>query len=300
MKRKKIDQLDSAYKTVEIAVKSIIVKGDRRPINKRHVEKLVKDIAADRLRTPISVCRDSNGNIVVVAGAHRLEAFKRLKRKKIPVIFLNEDEAEGWSITENMLHLGDDYLERCVGFARLAEIRIGHVAGKKGGVQPHDKGINKISHEFGVSRRTVSRMLKVSTLDDLVKVSLREHRLGGKRSFLQWLSNLPNRATQIQAISRRMADCAEKNAPEKAKEKMTLDGRKANASQGESGQIKRPLGSKGKRDSWLSGFQDLEKLWRKSGLKEQLAGQDIKTKTAFVRKMFSAKVIQRAHEANAE
>lgn len=73
---------------MEINVNEITVKSGRRSIDDEKVNELVISIMESGLINPITV---SSGN-VLIAGAHRLEAFRRLGRKAIEC---NVVEAEG-------------------------------------------------------------------------------------------------------------------------------------------------------------------------------------------------------------
>lgn len=280
-------QFASIYKIVKVPVKSIQVGNDRRPVNRSHVKALAKDIEALGLRTPISVSKDDNGQVHLVTGAHRLAAYRILKRKRVPAFFADESIAEQWSIAENLLHLGDTYLDQCEGFARLAKIRIGERV-DAGGKQPHDKGVAKISRQLGLSRRTVARMLSVASLEDIVKSVIRKYRLSRSKSLLHSLTRLPDRASRIQEVMNQVKSrsAAKEDVAKRAK---------VRASKGKPDSEK----SATRREPWAEIFRRLEKVWRKSGVADLYEQQNTKMKVAFVRKMFSATVIRRANDQNA-
>lgn len=282
---------DKEFKVVDLPVNSIIIPDDQRAISKKHVKSLAVDIKAGRLRTPISVYKRDDDSLVLISGGHRLAAVKRLKRKTIPAFVIDESEAEEWAITENLLHLADNYLAECIAFSRLAKIRA-QQSSKRGGAQPHDLGIKKISRELGVSDRTVSRRLKIAKLDQSVQDLLRQHKLTGRRTFLANLSVLPTRAHQLQAIVEYARGKSSSKSAVSNENSANLMPKKAKT-------VSRKIESDEKpKTSWRENFDKLGKQWRFSSLKELYEQQDFKTKVAFVRKVFDAKVISKANKLN--
>ena len=68
-----------------VSVKDIKVLGSRRAINPDKVNGLVESIQNIGLINPISVTPDN----VLIAGAHRLEAFKLLGIDEIPAVIMD-------------------------------------------------------------------------------------------------------------------------------------------------------------------------------------------------------------------
>lgn len=97
----------------EASVAEVFLRDGRRPINEANVTRLMESIKAIGLKTPIAVIGDDNipdpesGELIegyyVVAGAHRLEACRRLGFTDIDAIeFKDATDAEIWEIDENL------------------------------------------------------------------------------------------------------------------------------------------------------------------------------------------------------
>jgi ParB family transcriptional regulator, chromosome partitioning protein len=103
----------------EITIDRIEVAAGRRAIDPAVVNHLVKSIAAVGLQHPITV-RQRDGGYVLVAGAHRLEAFRKRGIERIPanVVDLNPLEAELLEIDENLVRNELSPAERAAAIAR--------------------------------------------------------------------------------------------------------------------------------------------------------------------------------------
>ena len=88
---------------LSIMIDDIIVKDGRREINSTSVKKLAQSIDQIGLRHPITVKRKGD-QYVLIAGRHRLDAFKKLDREHIPanIVTMTNDEARLWEISENL------------------------------------------------------------------------------------------------------------------------------------------------------------------------------------------------------
>src|SRR5690349_7292916 len=89
-----------------IAIDDITI-GDRRAVNAAAVKRLADSIDQIGLRHPITV-REKGEKYLLVAGRHRLEAFRKLGREFVPasIVKRTNDEARLWEISEN-LHRAD-------------------------------------------------------------------------------------------------------------------------------------------------------------------------------------------------
>ena len=123
----------SPYDAQRIPVQDIFVVRERRPVDDEAVNRLVESIKAIDLRTPITVrvqdvTEPETGEVFtaygLVAGAHRLEAFRRMGRADIPAIVRDCDEtdAELWEIAENLHRDGLTKDQRDEKIRRYAEI----------------------------------------------------------------------------------------------------------------------------------------------------------------------------------
>jgi len=101
-----------------LAVKDIQVGRRARSLDPEQVDALVKSIKQLGLKTPITVRiaetlvvdgAEQKDVPVLVAGLHRLEAMKRLKRTEIACFILtgSELDAELWEVDENLCRAGD-------------------------------------------------------------------------------------------------------------------------------------------------------------------------------------------------
>ncbi len=155
---------------------AVTVPQGRRPVKAETVGRLAESIKAIGLQQPISVWSPDAETVVLVAGAHRLEACRRLDIDEIPAVFVEMDELERemWEISENLHRLDltknqrDEQIRR---YAELVQARDddaetartecptslsdGRVAGPQ-----HQKGVaTKVAEETGLSSRTVRRVL---------------------------------------------------------------------------------------------------------------------------------------------
>lgn len=148
-----------------------------RAIDGAKVGELAKSITnlGGQLLHPIVVDEDGN----VLAGAHRVEAFRRLSRKTIPatVVTLKGLHAELAQLDENLCRNDGTALERSKALARQKEIyELLHPSAKKGGDRRSDKAksnrqngglkeqrsfAKSASAKTGDSERSVQRYVEV-------------------------------------------------------------------------------------------------------------------------------------------
>jgi hypothetical protein len=95
------------YKIEQIPVSCVTIPERHRPLRSGVLDSLAQSIAQVGLRTPISVYQDGpDGDVILVAGQHRLKACERLEWDFIPAIFLDKENAierEMWEIDENLI-----------------------------------------------------------------------------------------------------------------------------------------------------------------------------------------------------
>jgi ParB/RepB/Spo0J family partition protein len=172
--------------TIEtVPVEDVAIVGDRREVDEAAVCRLVESIKSIGLQTPITIwsraAHDADGVEIdgykLIAGRHRLEAFRRLGESRIPAIIRDCDEidAEMWEIAEN-LHRADlskDERDRCIRrFAELIEKRDARDSEARAELKPSQNGTvsnlggrgnkgtpRKVAEETGVSVNTVRRAL---------------------------------------------------------------------------------------------------------------------------------------------
>src|SRR5690349_8168778 len=98
----------------QLYVDEIEVGQRRREVSADKVKTLADSMSKIGLRTPITIRSNNDSMILLVAGAHRLEAAKSLGWEKIDCIVLDCDEvdAELWEIAENLHRAELTVLER--------------------------------------------------------------------------------------------------------------------------------------------------------------------------------------------
>ena len=109
---------------VEVDVNSIVVPEGHREIDKGAIDGLADSIQAIGLQHPITVRRGANGEWVLIAGRHRLEAYRRLGFPRIPARIMEERWARLWSISENLHRVDQTRLDRAdaiVNYAKNAD-----------------------------------------------------------------------------------------------------------------------------------------------------------------------------------
>jgi len=89
--------------TLPLAIDDIEISDERRELDPAAVKRLADSIERLGLRHAITVRRKGDG-YVLVAGRHRIEAFKRLDREHIPacIVSMTNAEARMWEIAENL------------------------------------------------------------------------------------------------------------------------------------------------------------------------------------------------------
>ncbi|MCO5092642.1 ParB/RepB/Spo0J family partition protein [Bosea sp. (in: a-proteobacteria)] len=184
-----------------LPMRDIFVVGERRPLNEGAVEILMNSISKIGLQTPITVRVDPSildpetgevlGGFAVVAGAHRLEAFRRLGYDRIPAIERDCDEIDArlWEIAENLHRAELTSLERDEQIADWVRLNakkeeVAQLVPPSGGVQPKDKGFRAAERELGIGRMDASRAVKVASLSEQAKAAAREAGLDDNRTAL--------------------------------------------------------------------------------------------------------------------
>jgi ParB-like chromosome segregation protein Spo0J len=154
--------------------------------------------------------QNPSGVVYLVAGAHRLEAAKRLGWKLIAVVYVGGDdiERELQEIAENLHRAELTALERSNQIARWAELiaaKGAQVAPPSGGHQPRERGIKKVARDLGVERTEVQRAVKVASISEEAKQAAREAGLDDNRTALLTVA----RETTPEAQVAKVAEIAE-------------------------------------------------------------------------------------------
>jgi ParB-like chromosome segregation protein Spo0J len=160
----------------------------RREINPAAVKRLANSINKIGLRTPVTVRRNGD-DYTLVAGRHRIEAFKQLDRDIIPITIINKmtaKDARLWEISENLDRAELTKLERdeqVAEWIRLTEEASSQVATKPKDGRP-ESGVRAAARELGVDKDDAHRAVKVASLSDEAKAAAREHGLDNNRSAM--------------------------------------------------------------------------------------------------------------------
>jgi hypothetical protein len=201
-------------------VDAIETHGRLRDLRDEGVEILAGSLEAVGLRTPISVRYyaerpasvrpgETDDALILMTGAHRLAAAKRLGWEKIECfVYYDGDEidAQLWEIAENLHRAELTALERdeqvalWVKLSKLRqpdEVSVGG-RGKTGGTSAAAK-------EIGVSEPDARRAVKVAGLSDEAKAAARDAGLDDNRSALLDAARHTSVSDQVAAIRERAA-----------------------------------------------------------------------------------------------
>lgn len=163
-----------------------------RNIDPSKVAELVSNLKSNPLSTPVTVRRIEDGKYEVVAGHHRIEAFKVLGRTEISasVIGLTDDEAEKLVFYDNLISPSLTDFEKFKGYARL-----------KKSLQMTSE---QLAIEAGVSESIVSQILSYDKLPKDVIAELERYPAAVGSRLAQNLASLPETLTDkiIEAIGR--------------------------------------------------------------------------------------------------
>jgi len=171
-------------------IASIVVGERLRALDMAAVETLAESIDAMGLRTPITLRRDGDA-LLLVAGAHRLEAAKRLGWEYIDADVVENWsalEARRWEIAEN-LHRADltalQRDEQIAEWVRVTdEIISAQLAPKPVGAGRPEAGVNRATREIGIERTAAQRAIKVAGLTAEAKKAAREEGLDNNQTAL--------------------------------------------------------------------------------------------------------------------
>lgn len=189
-----------------ITIADIDIPDERREVNSASVKRLADSIEKIGLRHPITV-REKGDRYVLVAGRHRIEAYRRLEREHIPasIVKMTNDDARLWEIAENLHRAELTKLERDDNIAewiKITEKLSSQVATKGLGHRP-EGGINAAARELGVDKDDAHRAVRVASLSEEAKDAARETGLDNNRSALLEAAGKPTVAEQVAAIHQR-------------------------------------------------------------------------------------------------
>ena len=135
----------------------------------RRVTRLMDSLSRIGLKTPITLRATDDGDLLLVAGLHRLEAARRLGWEEIQATITYDwtaDEARMWEISENLARAELTALERdehVAEWIRLADLQSAQVAPNEtkredGRGHRHEGGVRKASRDLGIDRDDARRV----------------------------------------------------------------------------------------------------------------------------------------------
>lgn len=149
-----------------LAIDDISVGEGRRELDPAAVKKLADSIERLGLRHPITVRRKGD-RYALVAGRHRIEAFKRLDREHIPacIVSMTNAEARMWEIAENLHRAELSKLERSnevAEWVKLCDEFRDNLSEKSRG-RP-EGGMAAASRELGIGEKEVQRSVQIASI----------------------------------------------------------------------------------------------------------------------------------------
>ena len=190
--------------SMPITISDIDIPAGRREVNTASVKRLADSIDKIGLRHPIMV-REKGDRYVLVAGRHRIEAYKKMDIEHIPatIVKMSNDDARLWEIAENLHRAELTKLERDDNIAEWIKIteKLSSQVETKG--HRPEGGVNAAARELGVEKMDAHRAVKVASLSEEAKDAARETGLDNNRSALLDAAGKSTVAEQVAEIHRR-------------------------------------------------------------------------------------------------
>lgn len=179
---------------VTCRVADIEVAARLRALDDTAIAGIMDSISQVGLQTPIQVRRDGD-RLILVAGAHRLEAHKRLGRDTIAaqIVACTSDEARLREITENLHRAELTLLERDEHIAEwirlkqetaVADDKLARRETVSKGGRGKTGGLRAAARELGVDKSTAQRAVAVASLSDEAKLAARSSGIDNSRAAL--------------------------------------------------------------------------------------------------------------------
>jgi ParB family chromosome partitioning protein len=193
--------------SLPITIDDIDIADTRRQVNPAAVKRLADSIDHIGLRHPITV-RERGERYQLIAGRHRIEAFKKLGREHIPatIVKMTNDDARLWEIAENLHRADLSKLERdeqVAEWIKIVERQKPAQSAQVSGGRGLEGGLSAAVRELGVERTDAQRSIKVAALSDEAKEAARQAGLDDNRSALLEAASKPTVAEQVAAIHQR-------------------------------------------------------------------------------------------------
>ncbi|RUT32626.1 hypothetical protein EMQ25_05615 [Arsenicitalea aurantiaca] len=270
---------DRGRKVEMIYVENITVGQRQRALSESGVATLTTSMESIGLRTPISVAvRDDGQEIVLLTGAHRLEAARRLGWEKIEcIVYYDGDEidAQLWEIAENLHRSGltkeqrDEHIRRYASLLAARKSKPTQFAWvlEKGG-RGKTSVATQVAKETGISADTVRRALnpdRIAAEKARREAEKAEERAEAEQRAAEVTAGLPEETRQMieQQKARREAAKASADIDQMLAELEEL--REANtALEQENAELKAEVGK----------FASMKVLFDKGGYEAVIAAKD--------------------------
>jgi ParB-like chromosome segregation protein Spo0J len=232
-----------------IKIKKILLPKSDEKLDEGIVKGIAESIVVIDLLHPIPVRRVTEKTkdgktkewIVLVAGAHRLEAMKRLGQEKILCIFVNGDEAEA-----QLVHLAEDLFRKNLTVLRRSEMLVEYVklASSKmkvscqldqkrrpgrppSGIALAARKLTMFGPTADARRKKIERAKKIAKLAPATKKAVIKARLANNQKALSKIAEAGGPAAQLKMVAE-LAEISKKlTAPAGGKKRKSPAGAKA-------------------------------------------------------------------------
>jgi ParB-like chromosome segregation protein Spo0J len=200
--------------TKSLRLEDIWVGARMRPVNAIRAKDLLASLQEIGLNTALSVRASSDlsktgsRRWTLVAGAHRLEAARKLGWKTIRCEIFTGTEAEAriWEIRENLDRAELTALEKAEHVAGLIRIKMEEEVSSQGETKPRqggrpEGGLRAAARTLGIDKTEASRSLKIAGLPVKVKAALRGSKVEDNQTALLKIANLPTEAPQLWLVA---------------------------------------------------------------------------------------------------
>jgi len=169
-----------------IPVDGIVVPDGRRDLNENTVLSLMESMDKLGLVQPLSVYTEDNASAILIAGAHRLEAARRLEWEYIDVVFRTGSDVDRrlMEISENLHRAELTVQERSEQIAEWVELAKVTQLVSPSNVQPKESGKRAAARTLGVSQPEVQRAVKIASITPEAKQAAREAGIDDNQSKL--------------------------------------------------------------------------------------------------------------------
>jgi ParB-like chromosome segregation protein Spo0J len=216
-------QLGRETRYAWISVKKILLPKGGEKLDQEIVKGIAESIAALDLLHPIAVRRvteetkdgETKERIALVTGAHRLEAMKRVRKKKIPCIFVDGDEAEA-----QLVRLAEDLWRKTLTVLRRSEMLVEYVKlasakmkvsgqldqkGKPGrppsGIALAARELTMLGPTADARRKKIERAKKIARIVPEAKKAATKARLANNQKALSKIAEAGGPTAQLKMVA---------------------------------------------------------------------------------------------------